>query len=124
MILGSAKDFETALEIEQKSGCELISLCGKTSLLDAVDLLFIASLAISNDSGLMHIAAAVNIPQIVIYRSSTPEFTPPLNDKAIILQAEFNNPDVDRIKLKSLEGVAGFTDVPVASVRLAMESIV
>lgn len=124
MILGSPKDYETALEIEQKSGVELINLCGKTSLLDAVDLLSIASLAISNDSGLMHIAAAVNIPQIVIYRSSTPDFTPPLNDKAIILQAEFNNPDVDRIKLKSLEGVAGFTDVPVENVRLAIQQTI
>ncbi|NOQ15175.1 MAG: lipopolysaccharide heptosyltransferase II [Methyloprofundus sp.] len=123
VILGSPKDYETALEIEQKSDSQLINLCGKTSLLDAVDLLSCASLAISNDSGLMHIAAAVGIPQIAIYRSSTPEFTPPLNDKAIILQAEFNNPDVNRIKLKSLEGITGFTDVPVASVKLAMQSI-
>jgi len=123
LILGSPKDFDTALEIQQKSGCELINLCGETSLLDAVDLLSCANLAISNDSGLMHIAAAVGIPQIAIYRSSTPEFTPPLNDKAIILQAEFNNPGVDRIKLKSLEGIAGFTDVPVTSVKLAIQRI-
>ena len=122
MILGSPKDYETALKIEQKSGAQLINLCGKTSLLDALDLLSCANLAISNDSGLMHIAAAVGIPQIAIYRSSTPEFTPPLNDKAVILQAEFNNPDVDRIKLKSLEGIAGFTDVSVASVKLAIQS--
>mgnify|MGYP000618456109 CR=1 FL=1 len=124
MILGSPKDYQTALEIEQKSGCKLFNLCGKTSLLDAVDLLSCAGLAISNDSGLMHIAAAVNIPQIAIYRSSTPEFTPPLNDKAIILQAEFNNPDVNRIKLKSLDGVTGFTDVSVGRVRSAIESII
>ncbi len=124
MILGSPKDYETAVEIEQKSGVQLINLCGKTSLLDALDLLSCAYLAISNDSGLMHIAAAVGIPQIAIYRSSTPEFTPPLNDKAIILQAEFNNPDVDRIKLKSLDGIAGFTDVPVASVKSAYSHLV
>lgn len=122
MILGSPKDYETAFEIEQKSGTQLINLCGKTSLLDAVDLLSCANMAISNDSGLMHIAAAVGIPQIAIYRSSTPEFTPPLSDKAIILQAEFNNPDINKIKLKSLEGITGFTDVPVASVKFAMQS--
>lgn len=123
IILGSPKDAGTAQEIIQKSGCELINLCGKTSLLDAVDLLSCAQLAISNDSGLMHIAAAVKIPQIVIYRSSTPDFTPPLNDKAIILQAKFNNLAVDRIKLKSLEGIAGFTDVPVCDVTSAVQSI-
>jgi len=123
IILGSAKDGETALKIEQQSGTQLMNLCGKTSLLDAVDLLSCANLAISNDSGLMHIAAAVGTPQIVIYRSSTPDFTPPLNDKAIILQAEFNNPDVNKIKLKSLEGIEGFIDVPVDSVKSAMYSI-
>lgn len=123
LILGSPKDYATAEEIVQKSGVQLINLCGKTSLLDAVDILSCANLAISNDSGLMHIAAAVNISQIAIYRSSTPEFTPPLNDKAIILQAEFNNPAVDRIKLKSLEGIAGFTDVAIDQVQSAIQSI-
>ena len=123
LILGSPKDFATAAEIEQKSGVPLINLCAKTSLLDAVDILSCAQLAISNDSGLMHIAAAVNIPQIAIYRSSTPEFTPPLNDKATILQAEFNNPSVDRIKLKSLDGIAGFSDVSVDQVTSAILSI-
>lgn len=123
IILGSPKDAETAVEIKQKSGVQLINLCGKTSLLDALDVLSCATLAISNDSGLMHIAAAIGLSQIVIYRSSTPEFTPPLNDKAIILQAEFNNPDVDRIKLKSLEGISGFTDVSVTRVKSAIQSI-
>lgn len=123
MLLGSPKDSATAIEIQQKSTVDLINLCGKTTLLDAVDLLSCANLAISNDSGLMHIAAAVGIPQIAIYRSSTPEFTPPLNSKAIILQAEFNNSTVDKIKLKSLEGVAGFIDVPVSAVQSAIKTI-
>lgn len=122
-LLGSPKDFATAKEIEQKSGGELQNLCGKTSLLDAVDLLSCADLAISNDSGLMHIAAAVGIPQIAIYRSSTPEFTPPLNDQAIILQAEFNSLTIDRIKLKTLDGVKGFTDVSVESVRASLRTV-
>jgi len=121
IILGSPKDTETANEIVQKSGCNLINLCGKTRLLDAIDLLSCAHLAISNDSGLMHIAAAVNIPQIAIYRSSTPEFTPPLNDKATILQAEFNNNSVDKIKIKSLDGVEGFADVTIDSVTSAIQ---
>ncbi len=123
LLLGSPKDYDTALEIEQKSDYDLINLCGKTSLLDAVDILSCATIAISNDSGLMHIAAALSIPQIVIYRSSTPEFTPPLNDKAIILQAEFNRPTVDRIKLKSLEGIEGFSDVAINSVLAAINSV-
>ncbi len=121
LILGSPKDFATAEDIVLKSGVPLLNLCGKTSLLDAVDILSCVNLAISNDSGLMHIAAAVNIPQIAIYRSSTPEFTPPLNSKAIVLQAEFNHSTVNRIKLKSLEGIEGFTDVSVESVLAAIQ---
>jgi len=123
ILLGSPKDTETANEIVQKSGCDLINLCGETRLLDAVDLLSCTHLAISNDSGLMHVAAAVNIPQIAIYRSSTPDFTPPLNDKATILQAEFNNSSVDRIKLKSLEGIKGFTDISIEQVITAIQKI-
>lgn len=123
LILGSPKDFATADEIEQKSRSQLTNLCGKTSLLDAVDILSCAKLAISNDSGLMHIAAAVNIPQIAIYRSSTPEFTPPLNDKGVVLQATFDNLTVDRIKLQSLDGIEGFTDVSVDQVQSAIQLI-
>ncbi len=123
MLLGSAKDYATALEIEKKSGCELLNLCGKTKLLDAVDLLSCADLAISNDSGLMHIAAAVGIPQIAIYRSSTPEFTPPLNPNATILQAEFKRSTADRIKLQTLEGITDFSDVSVASVQTAIQTL-
>jgi|SaaInlStandDraft_7_1057024.scaffolds.fasta_scaffold00129_12 heptosyltransferase II len=124
ILLGSPNDFATAHEIEAKSGCQLMSLCGKTSLLDAIDLLSCVDLAISNDSGLMHIAAALNIPQIAIYRSSTPEFTPPLNDKAVILQAELELPTADRIKLKSLDGVEGFSDVSVDSVRSVIQHLI
>lgn len=56
----------------------MFNLCGKTQLVDAVDLLDCTSSVVSNDSGLMHVAAAVGVKLNVIYGSSTLRYTPPL----------------------------------------------
>ena len=88
-LFGSPKDSPTAAEILracQNAGSDAcIDLTGKTRLAEAIDLLSLASLVISNDSGLMHIAAALDKPLIVIYGSSSPKFTPPLSNKAKIV---------------------------------------
>lgn len=81
-ILGSKKDYETATTISK--GNTAVNLCGKTKLEDSIDLLSLCQSAVTNDSGLMHIAAAVDIPLVAIYGSSTPEYTPPLTNKAKI----------------------------------------
>ncbi len=81
-ILGSKKDKATADAIVKENSA--INLCGKTSLEDSIDLLSICKSAVTNDSGLMHIAAAVDIPLVAIYGSSTPNYTPPLTNKAQI----------------------------------------
>ena len=56
-----------------------------TSIGEAIDLMSLADIVLSNDSGLMHIAAALNKPLIVLYGSTSPKFTPPLTDKVKIL---------------------------------------
>jgi heptosyltransferase-2 len=60
------------------------NLCGKTELVDVIDLIACAERVVSNDSGLMHVAAAMDVYVSVIYGSSTPDYTPPLTDKAEI----------------------------------------
>ncbi len=81
-VLGSAKDRVAGDEIARLGGEGVFNLCGSTQLADAVDLLDAAAAAVTNDSGLMHVAAALDKPMVAIYGSSTPHHTPPLSDKA------------------------------------------
>ncbi|GAA0838142.1 lipopolysaccharide heptosyltransferase II [Cupriavidus pauculus] len=82
--LGSAKDAEIADEIVQ--GAPFVrNLCGQTSLDDAVDLLALSEAAVCNDSGLMHVTAALNRPQVAVFGSSDPRHTPPLSQAASIM---------------------------------------
>lgn len=84
-IFGSPKDRSVAESIREQAGGRGINLCGRTRLEDAVDLIAAVDLAVSNDSGLMHIAAAAGRPLIAIYGSTSPAFTPPLSETAEIL---------------------------------------
>jgi heptosyltransferase-2 len=84
-LFGSAKDRPGCENIRQMLDGAANNLAGETSLAEAVDLLSVADAVISNDSGLMHVAAALGRNLVVVYGSSSPEFTPPLNDnKAIV----------------------------------------
>ena len=82
-LLGSAKDSHIA-ETVRKQCAAAYNLCGHTSLADAIDLLALARHVVSNDSGLMHVAAAVGTPLTAIYGSSSPGFTPPLSALAVV----------------------------------------
>ncbi|MBZ0105037.1 MAG: lipopolysaccharide heptosyltransferase II [Sulfuricella denitrificans] len=84
-LVGSAKDAEAGAEAASLSEGACLDLCGKTSLNEAVDLLASARVIVSNDSGLMHVAAALGKPLVALYGSSSPGFTPPLSRKAHIL---------------------------------------
>lgn len=81
-VLGSEKDAAAGQSIAANSGA--VNLCGKTALEDVIDLLSLCEQAVSNDSGLMHVAAAVDIHVHGVYGSSSPDFTPPLTDKCDI----------------------------------------
>jgi heptosyltransferase II len=77
-IFGSKSDQAVAAKIQQLTENQCIDLTGKTSLAEAIDLLSLAACVVSNDSGLMHIAAALGKLLVVVYGSTDPGFTPPL----------------------------------------------
>ena len=84
-LFGSPKDRAIADEISALAPGLCDNLCGATSLEQAIDLLAMADLVVCNDSGLMHVAAALDRPIVALYGSSSPGFTPPLSDRADIL---------------------------------------
>ena len=78
-LIGSGKDAALGEEIQAQSGGACANLCGKTDLAAAIDLMSCAKLVVSNDSGLMHVAAALCKPLLALYGSSSPDHTPPLS---------------------------------------------
>lgn len=89
-IFGSAKDKPMGEEIAQLSNNSAINLCGQTTLEEVTDLLSLVKVAITNDSGLMHIAAAVGRPIVAIYGAITPKYTPPLTEMKEIQYLELD----------------------------------
>ncbi len=87
-LVGGPKDKEVADKIVGLGNPHCRNLCGSTDLADAVALLSCAALVVSNDSGLMHLAAALDRPMLALFGSSSPEFTPPLSDQAQVIQLD------------------------------------
>ena len=89
VLLGSAKEAALCDEIVQRIHQErpktARNLAGKTDLSQAMALIASSQAMLSNDSGLMHVAAAMGVPQVAVFGSSSPLHTPPLSDKAVVL---------------------------------------
>lgn len=84
-LLGSDKDATVTAAVQALAQNRCLDLAGKTLLTEAIDLLALASAVVTNDSGLMHIAAALDRRLITIYGSSDPRHTPPLGAHATAL---------------------------------------
>lgn len=85
VLLGSGKEAALCDEIGNAAPGRCRNLAGKTSLIEALCVIAAAQSVVSNDSGLMHVAAAFGVPQVAVFGSSSPLHTPPLNEKAHVL---------------------------------------
>ena len=100
VLLGSAKEADLcediAQRINQAKPRHARSLAGLTDLTQAMALIASSQAMLSNDSGLMHVAAALGVPQVAVFGSSSPLHTPPLSDKAVVMwlknDAQFQPP--------------------------------
>lgn len=89
VLLGSSKERELCQQIVAsagpRTGHKTLNLAGKTSLPEAFSLIASAHSVVSNDSGLMHVAAALDVPLVALFGSSSPDHTPPLSPRAQVL---------------------------------------
>jgi heptosyltransferase II len=83
-LFGSDKDIPVTNQINQLTQNKCINLGGKTKLGEAIDLMALCHTIVSNDSGLMHVAAALDRKLVAIFGSSDPYHTPPMHPKAVI----------------------------------------
>ncbi len=88
ILMGGKADTETALEVQKSAKGECVNLCGKTSVWEAAYLISQCRLFISNDSGLMHVAGALNVPTVAIFGSTNPVTTSPAGYKSVIVRRE------------------------------------
>lgn len=93
-LFGSAKDKVVTDKIRNivspENQHKVFDLAGNTNLIEAVDLLAACDIVVSNDSGLMHIAAAVGCSVVAVYGSTSPKYTPPLADAVEIVHTDIS----------------------------------
>jgi heptosyltransferase-2 len=96
VLLGSGKEAalceEIAAPVNALQPGRCLNFAGKTTLVQALCAIAAARHVVSNDSGLMHVAAAFGVPQVAIFGSSSPLHTPPLSERAAVLWLK-NDPD-------------------------------
>lgn len=107
-LFGSKKDEPVAEQIRVALPEALqrycLNLAGQTDLNQAVDLIADCVAVVSNDSGLMHIAAALKRPLVALYGPTSPQYTPPLSDNAVIIRLI----EGGLIKIRQGEGESGY----------------
>ncbi len=108
LVFGTASENNVGREIRAVNLERVFNLCGKTTLMEAICTISMLNLMVTNDSGLMHIAAACNIPIVAIFGSTNPITTGPWSENAIIIRKELScSPCLKRDCNKGFECMLG-----------------
>ena len=90
VLIGSDQDSETCLDLSRAMKSGGLNLCGKTSLGEAMALIQKCRIFVSNDSGLMHVAAALGVPTVAIFGSTNPVATGPRGRRTSIVRHDID----------------------------------
>jgi len=85
-VLGSPAESEVCREVAAGAGPEAFDLSGRTTLAEAASALGACELAVTNDSGLMHLAAAAGTPLVALFGSTDPSATGPVSARAVVVR--------------------------------------
>ena len=84
-VMGGRREQPLAAELASIDPNRITNLCGRTSIGEAADIMAGADIAVCNDSGLLHVSAAVGTPVLGIYGPTSPEKYPPLSDRSAVI---------------------------------------
>ena len=87
-VFGTQADRQAALTIKNRCPEKIIDLTGRTSLAEAIALIDACAVFVTNDSGLMHVAAALNTPLVAVFGSTNPVTTGPFSNNSTVIRKE------------------------------------
>ena len=120
-VLGAAAERELCRQVADQIGGAAISLAGQTSLTDLAAILSVCRLAVTNDSGGMHLATAMHIPVVAIFGITNPDQTGPLGPRVCVLQnSSFRARDFKRQIHQAAAALAAITPEQVAAAALRL----
>jgi heptosyltransferase II len=106
IVLGSTEERALCEQVAQDARDVRVVVAGNTNLLQLAALLGKANLVVSNDSGGMHLGAALDVPVIAIFGETNPELTGPIGPKSFILQrSEIKSRSIARISVSAIEAL-------------------
>ena len=88
LVFGTAADNDVAEQIKAQAPDRIINLAGKTNLSEAMALIGACDAFVTNDSGLMHVGAALKTPLVAIFGSTDAVATGPYADNAVVVQKD------------------------------------